>query len=95
MVSHWYDLWYGVGMSVQMTVRIPDRLAKYVDDRVAAGEAASRAEVITRALDELMRRDEREYEMNLVDELNAKGESLYPDLEALAEWGAGQPMGVE
>jgi Arc/MetJ-type ribon-helix-helix transcriptional regulator len=84
-----------LGMSVQMTVRIPDRLAKYVDDRVEAGEAASRAEMITRALNALIQREEREHEMALVDGLNDKGESLYPDLDGLAEWGASQPMGVE
>jgi Arc/MetJ-type ribon-helix-helix transcriptional regulator len=82
-------------MSVQMTVRIPDDLAKYVDDRVASGDASSRAEMIARGLDELMRREEREREMALVDKLNAQGQSLYPDLDGLAEWGAHQPMGVE
>jgi Arc/MetJ-type ribon-helix-helix transcriptional regulator len=81
-----------VGMSVQMTVRIPDNLAKYVDDRVESGEVSSRAELVARALDELMRREEREREIALVDELNAKGESLYPDLNGLAEWGASQPL---
>jgi Arc/MetJ-type ribon-helix-helix transcriptional regulator len=82
-------------MTVQMTVRIPDNLAKYVDDRVESGGAASRAEMIARALDELMRREEREQEMALVDELNATGESLYPDLDGLAEWGAHQPMDIK
>jgi Arc/MetJ-type ribon-helix-helix transcriptional regulator len=83
------------GMAVQMTVRIPDELAQYVDDRVAAGEASSRADLIARALDQMMHRAEREREMALVDELNERGEALYQDLEGLAEWGVGQPMGVE
>jgi Arc/MetJ-type ribon-helix-helix transcriptional regulator len=82
-------------MSVQMTVRIPDHLARYVDEHVSSGAAASRAEMIARALDELMAREEREREMALVDELNAKGLPLYPDLDGLAEWGASQPMGIE
>jgi Arc/MetJ-type ribon-helix-helix transcriptional regulator len=82
-------------MSVQMTVRIPDNLAKYVDQRVESGEASSRAEMIARALDELMRREEREREMALLDDLNARHESLYPDLDGLAEWGAQLPMDVE
>jgi hypothetical protein len=51
--------------------------------------------MIARGLDELMRREEREREMALVDELNAQGTSLYPDLDGLAEWGAHQPMDVE
>ena len=42
-----------------------------------------------------MRREEREREMALADELNARGESFYPDLDGLAEWGAHQPMGME
>lgn len=78
-----------------MTVRIPDNLAKYVDDHVQAGSAASRAEMIARALGELMRREEREREMALVDDLNARNESLYPDLEGLAEWGVRRPMDID
>jgi Arc/MetJ-type ribon-helix-helix transcriptional regulator len=82
-------------MSVQMTVRIPDRLARYVDERVESGHAASRAEMVARALEELMRREEREREVSIVDELNARNEPLYPDLDGLAEWGAHQPMDLE
>jgi Arc/MetJ-type ribon-helix-helix transcriptional regulator len=81
-------------MSVQMTVRIPDNVARYVDEQVESGEASSRAEVIARALDELMRREEREREMALLDNLNARHEPLYPDLDGLALWGARQPMDV-
>ena len=82
-------------MSVQVTVRIPDYLASFIDDRVRSGGAASRADAISQALDELMRRDAREREMALVDELNSRGEALYPDLDGLAEWGADQPMDIE
>lgn len=42
-------------MTVQMTVRIPDDLAEFVDQAVAEG-AKSRADVITRALRREMRR---------------------------------------
>ena len=82
-------------MSVQMTVRIPDHLATYVDDRERSGAAVSRADAIAQALGELMRRDEREREMALVDALNSRGEALYPDLDGLAEWGTNQPMDIE
>jgi Arc/MetJ-type ribon-helix-helix transcriptional regulator len=91
----WYDIWYSHTVSVQMTVRIPDNLAKYVDDSVRSGGAASRAEMIARALEELMRREEREREMALVDNLNARNESLYPDLDGLAEWGVRRPMDID
>ena len=78
-----------------MTVRIPDNLARYVDDQVEAGAASSRAEFIARALNELMRREEREREIALVDGLNARNEPLYPDLDGLAQWGLNQPMDVD
>jgi Arc/MetJ-type ribon-helix-helix transcriptional regulator len=78
-----------------MTVRIPDNLARYVDDRVKAGAASSRAEFIARALDELMRHEEREREIALLDELNARNEPLYPDLDGLAQWGLREPMDLE
>jgi Arc/MetJ-type ribon-helix-helix transcriptional regulator len=78
-----------------MTVRIPDNLAKYVDDCVRSGGAASRAEMLARAIEELMRRDEREREMALVDELNARNESIYPDLDGLAEWGVRRPTDID
>jgi Arc/MetJ-type ribon-helix-helix transcriptional regulator len=78
-----------------MTVRIPDNLARYVDDRVKAGAASSRAEFIARALDELMRHEEREREIALLDELNARNEPLYPDLDGLAQWGLRAPMDLE
>jgi len=42
-------------MNVQMTVRIPDDLAEFVDQQVSDG-AKSRAEVITRALKREQRR---------------------------------------
>ncbi len=37
-------------MTVQMTVRIPDELAAFVDGEVARGTVSSRAEAVTRAL---------------------------------------------
>ncbi|MFT4165052.1 MAG: antitoxin [Microlunatus sp.] len=46
-------------MTVQMTVRIPDALAEFVDSEVAAG-AKSRAEVIARALRREARRKRAE-----------------------------------
>ena len=46
-------------MTVQMTVRIPDALAEFVDSEVANG-AKSRAEVIARALRREVRRKHAE-----------------------------------
>jgi len=33
--------------------------------------------------------------MTLVDDLNARNESLYPDLDGLAEWGVRRPMDID
>ena len=51
--------WYGIGMSVQMTIRIPDDLAEFVDRQVEDG-GKSRAAVITRALKREQRRKRAE-----------------------------------
>lgn len=48
-------------MTVQMTVRIPDALAEFVDSEVANG-AKSRAEVIARALRREVRRKQAEHD---------------------------------
>lgn len=44
-------------MSIQIAVRLPDDLVRYVDEQVAAGRAGSRAALVSRALDREMRRD--------------------------------------
>ena len=46
---------YDVGMSVQMTVRLSDESAAYIDGLVSKGQVASRAA----ALDKLVRRQRR------------------------------------
>ena len=67
-------------MTVQMTVRIPDELAEFVDSEVANG-AKSRAEVIARALRREVRRRRAEHDAAIYA---AKGED--PELESLIEW---------
>ncbi len=76
------------GMSVRMTVRIPDHLADCVDARVRSGAAASRTELVAQALRQLMYQEEREHETAVVDELNARGDPLYPDLDGFGGVGA-------
>lgn len=46
---------YDVGMSVQMTIRVDDELAAFVDQATLAGEG-SRADVINRAIRREIRR---------------------------------------
>ncbi len=43
-------------MSIQIAVRLPDELIRYVDEQVAAGHATSRAALVSRALDRERRR---------------------------------------
>lgn len=49
-------------MSTQIAVRLPDDLASFVDAEVASGRAASRAAVVTRALER-----ERRHQAALAD----------------------------
>ncbi len=72
-------------MTTQMTVRLPDDVADYIDERVSLGDAASRAEMIARAV-----RHERE--IQLLAALHDRGEEPYPDLDGLAGWSADQPI---
>ena len=79
---------YGSGMTIQMTVRLPDDVASYIDERVSEGAAGSRAEMIARAV-----RHERELE--ILAALRDRGETLYPDLAGLVDWAAERPLDLE
>jgi Arc/MetJ-type ribon-helix-helix transcriptional regulator len=76
-------------MSTQMTVRIPDELAGFVDGQVAAGAAASRAEVIATALRHEQRRLAAQRDAAIYA---ATGSDA--DMDALATWTAAQPMDI-
>jgi len=67
-------------MSTQIAVRLPDDLVAFVDDLVRGGDAASRAVVVSRALERERRRRlaERDAEIYARD-------GDYPDLAGLAE----------
>ncbi len=47
--------WYDLGMSVQMTIRVDDELAAFIDQAAKAGEG-SRADVINRVIKREIRR---------------------------------------
>lgn len=80
-------------MSTQIAVRLPDDLVASVDALVAAGEARSRASVIERALRRELRKLEyaREAAMRAADPERFRD----PELEAMAEWGARDPLGLD
>jgi Arc/MetJ-type ribon-helix-helix transcriptional regulator len=54
--------WYHIGMSIQIAVRLPDEMVRFVDQLVESGRGSSRAAVIARALNR-----ERRYEMAVQD----------------------------
>ena len=43
-------------MSIQIAVRLPDEVVAFIDELVSHGEAASRAQVVSRALERERRR---------------------------------------
>ena len=87
--------WYAIVMTVQLTVRIPDRLAKYIDDHVAAGDAPNRTAVITRALEELERAERARREVETLAALQARGEQPYPDLASWVERASRAPLDID
>ena len=48
--------WYRCVMSTQIAVRLPDEMVAFLDHAVAQGKAASRAELVSAALEREMRR---------------------------------------
>jgi Arc/MetJ-type ribon-helix-helix transcriptional regulator len=78
-------------MSVQLTVRIPDELAGFVDQDVADGRAASRADAIAKALAREKRRRAAERDAELL--IAHRGE--VDDLDGLANHAAGTPLEID
>ncbi len=82
--------WYGFGMNVQITVRIPDDLVEFVDAEVARGTATSRADAVTRALVR-----ERRRRAALVDvEILCSGGAA-AGLDGLAQHSAANPVALD
>jgi Arc/MetJ-type ribon-helix-helix transcriptional regulator len=77
-------------MSKQITVRLPDELVDFVDDLVAAGVVASRAEAVTVSL---RRERRRRTALRDVDILHRHPSD--PELEAVAEHSAAHPVPVD
>jgi Arc/MetJ-type ribon-helix-helix transcriptional regulator len=77
-------------MSTQIAVRLPDDLVAYVDEKVAAGDAPSRAAIVERALERERRRDAQQRDAQIYA---AHGED--PDLASFTRHAAGQPMEID
>jgi Arc/MetJ-type ribon-helix-helix transcriptional regulator len=74
-------------MSRQIAVRLPDELVAFVDDLVGAGDASSRAAVVSRALERERRRKIAERDAAILSEAGTD-----TDLDALAEHVVSTPM---
>lgn len=69
-------------MSTQITIRIPDDLAEFVDRQVSEGKVSSRAEAVTRALALHRQRDEALQDLEVIKAFDG---APYPDLAGLAD----------
>jgi Arc/MetJ-type ribon-helix-helix transcriptional regulator len=78
--------WYHFGMSIQVAVRLPDDMVRFVDQLVEAGRGSSRAAVITRALDR-----ERRHEMAVQDAAIYAESGDDADMVDLVQYLSGQP----
>jgi len=82
-------MWYHIGMSKQIAVRLPDELVAFVDRVVASGSAPSRASVVTRALERERRRAVAERDAEILARTGPD-----PELAGLAEHAAGVPSAL-
>lgn len=74
---------YGVGMSTQMTIRVDDDLAAFVDSAAAAGEG-SRADVINNAIKREVRRRAAQRDAQIYGDLSEPAS----EEDAYSEWAA-------
>jgi Arc/MetJ-type ribon-helix-helix transcriptional regulator len=81
-------IWYLIGMSKQIAVRLADDLVEFVDAIVGGGGERSRAAVVTKALERERRRVAAERDAQI---LARSGPD--PDLGELARHAAGMPPG--
>jgi Arc/MetJ-type ribon-helix-helix transcriptional regulator len=77
-------------MTKQIAVRLPEDLVAFVDETVRSGDAASRAVVVTRALERERRRAVAARDAEILQ--HAGGD---PDMDALAEYAARLPLDLD
>ncbi len=68
-------------MTIQIAVRLPDRMVAFLDEAVAAGKAPSRAALVSQALEREMRRQAAERDAAILRELGPGDE-----LDDLVAW---------
>ena len=74
-------------MTIQIAVRLPDKTVEFLDRLVAEKKAASRAEIVTRALERERRREMAARDAAILAE---SGED--PDLAGLIRYITGHPV---
>lgn len=77
-------------MSKQIAVRLSDELVAFVDEVVGAGEARSRAAVVTRALERERRRATAERDAAILARTGPD-----PELTGLADYARRQPVDLD
>jgi antitoxin MazE3 len=76
-------------MTIQIAVRLPDDVVAFVDEQVSSGAAPSRAAVVARALEHERRRVGAERDAAIYAAV------MPGDLDDLAIWATGRPMGID
>jgi Arc/MetJ-type ribon-helix-helix transcriptional regulator len=87
MVAESIPIWYRIGMSKQIAVRLADDLVEFVDEIVGTGGEPSRAAVVARALERERRRVIAARDAEILAETGPD-----PELTGLAEHAAGVPI---
>ena len=82
---------YGLAVSIQIAVRLPDQLVNSLDELVDSGAARSRASVIERALLRELRYQRMVQEVEILNSEIGADE----DLDSLARFGSGLPLDVD
>lgn len=77
-------------MTTQIAVRLPDDLVAYLDRTVASGEAASRAAIVSAALEREMRHRAAMADARVLREICPED-----DLDALVDWTAAPAVTVD
>jgi Arc/MetJ-type ribon-helix-helix transcriptional regulator len=87
MVPESIPIWYRIGMSKQIAVRLSDDLVAFVDEIVGTGGEPSRAAVVARALERERRRVTAARDAEILAETGPD-----PELTGLAKHATGVPI---
>jgi len=68
-------------MSIQIAVRLPDRMVEFLDSAVAEGRASSRAALVSSAIEREMRRLLAERDLEIL-----RREGPADDLDGAVDW---------